>query len=84
MRASVAIGFLVNVLRHALHIALVEADGGLDPSEESQIRASCVGPDKLVELIDKCVEADFASSAASNSSSVIESVLEQFVRTWRA
>ena len=54
----------------------------MDPAEETRLRAFAdrVGTDRLLELIDRCVEADAWVDRRAQLILVIESVLEQFVR----
>ncbi|VTT96910.1 dna polymerase tau gamma subunit : DNA polymerase III, delta'' subunit OS=Singulisphaera acidiphila (strain ATCC BAA-1392 / DSM 18658 / VKM B-2454 / MOB10) GN=Sinac_4806 PE=4 SV=1: DNA_pol3_delta2 [Gemmataceae bacterium] len=81
-RASVVIGFLVDALRQALRLALGSEVGGLDPADEPRLRALAErhGPDRLLELIEKCVEADYRVERRVQLILVIESVLEQVTR----
>jgi DNA polymerase-3 subunit delta' len=83
-RASVVIGFLVDALRQALRLsvgAAAQAEGG----EEARLRAFArrVGTDRLLELIDKCVEADYRVERRVQLVLVIESVLDQLTRPAR-
>ncbi len=86
MRASVVIGFLVDAVRQALRLALGADTAGIDPAVEPRLRAFAnrVGPDQLLELLDKCVEADSRVERRVQLILVIESVLEQFTRPVRA
>ena len=81
-RASVVVGFLVDALRQALRLALDASAAGIDPAEEPRLRAFAtrLGPDRIVELIEKCVEADYRVERRVQLILVIESVLEQFIR----
>jgi DNA polymerase-3 subunit delta' len=81
-RASVVIGFLIDVLRQALRFALGAQATGTTAVDERRIRvfAQRLGPDRLLELIDKCVEADSRVERRVQLILVIESVLEQFTR----
>jgi DNA polymerase III subunit delta' len=81
-RVSVVIGFLVDSLRQALRLALESDVSGIDPAEEPQLRAIAkrLGPDRLLELIDKGVEADSRVECRVQLILVIESILEQFTR----
>jgi DNA polymerase-3 subunit delta' len=86
MRASVVIGFLVDAVRQALRLALGADPAGIDPAVEPRLRAFAqrLGPDRLLELLDKCVEADSRVERRVQLILVIESVLEQFTRPVRA
>ena len=81
-RASVVAGFLVDAMRQALRLALGASVPGLDPAEETRLRAFAErhGPDKLIALIEKCVEADYRLERHVQLILVIESVLEQFTK----
>jgi DNA polymerase-3 subunit delta' len=82
MRVSLVIRFLVEVLQQALRISLGAVVAGLDLAEEARLRAFAdrVGTDRLLELIDRCVEADAWVDRRAQLILVIESVLEQFVK----
>ncbi len=82
-RASVVIGFVVDLLRHALRIALGAQTRPLDPTEAARLEALAarLGPDRLVALIEKCIEADYRVERRVQLILVIESVLEQLTHT---
>jgi DNA polymerase-3 subunit delta' len=82
MRVSLVIRFLVAALHQALRLSLGASVEGLSPEEEARLRAFAdrVGPDRLLELIDRCVEADAWVDRRAQLILVIESVLEQFVK----
>ena len=82
LRVSLVIRLLVEALRRALRRALGADVSGLDPAEEPRLRAFAerLGPDRLLELIDRCVEADYHVERRVQLILVIESVLEQFTR----
>ena len=84
-RVSVVIGFLVDAVRQALRLALGADTVGIDPAEEPRLRAFAdrLGPDGLLELLDKCVEADSRVERRVQLILIIESVLEQFMRPVR-
>ena len=79
---SLVIRFLVEALRHALRLSLGAEVTGLDPAEAERLRAFAdrLGPDRLLELIDRCVEADFHVERRVQLILVVESVLEQLTR----
>ncbi|MBA4186426.1 MAG: DNA polymerase III subunit delta' [Planctomycetaceae bacterium] len=81
-RASVVIGFLVDALRQSLRLALGANASDIDATEESRLRAFAQrhGPDRLLELIEKCVEADYRVERRVQLILVIESVLEQLTK----
>ena len=82
LRASLVVGFLVEAVRQALRLSLGADVPGLDPAEEARLRAFAerLGPDRLLELIDKCVEADYHVERRVQLILVVESVLEQFTK----
>jgi DNA polymerase-3 subunit delta' len=82
LRASLVIRFLVDALRQALRLANGAGAAGLDPADEVRLRAFAdrLGPDRLLELIDRCVEADYHVERRVQLILVIESVLEKFTR----
>jgi DNA polymerase III subunit delta' len=82
MRVSLVIRFLVEALHHALRLSIGANADGLAPEEESRLRtfADRVGPERLLELIDRCIEADTWVDRRAQLILVIESVLEQFVK----
>ncbi len=81
-RASVVIGFLVDALRRAMRLALGANTTGIDTAEEPRLKAFALrhGPDRLLELIEKCVEADYRVERRVQLILVIESVLEQLTK----
>jgi DNA polymerase III subunit delta' len=85
-RASVVIGFLVDALRQALRFALGADNSGIDPADEARLRAFAqrLGPDRLLELIEKCVQADYRIERRVQLILVVESVLEQLTKPTRA
>ncbi|QDU22877.1 DNA polymerase III subunit [Urbifossiella limnaea] len=82
LRASLAVGFLVEAVRHALRFSVGADDHDLDAAEADRLAAFArrVGPDRLLELIDRCVEADANVSRRVQLILIVESVLEQFTR----
>jgi DNA polymerase-3 subunit delta' len=81
-RASAVVGFLVDALRQALRLAAGAAVPDLDPADAARLTAFAAkhGPDRLLELVEKCVEADYRVERRVQLVLVIESVLEQFTR----
>jgi len=84
-RASVVIGFLVDALRHALRLEIGATTPGIDPADEPRLRAFAErhGADRLLTLIEKCVEADYRVERRVQLILVIESVLEQLTKVSR-
>lgn len=85
-RASVVIGFLIDALRQALRLALGASVAGIEPEDERRLKAFSqrVGSERLIELIEKCVEADFRVERRVQLILVIEAALEQFTKPIRA
>jgi DNA polymerase-3 subunit delta' len=81
-RVSLVIGLLVEALQTALRMALGADVPDLEPAEAERLRAFAerLGPDRLLELIDRCVAADFHVERRVQLILVVESVLEQFTR----
>jgi DNA polymerase-3 subunit delta' len=81
-RASVVIGFLVDALRQSLRLALGASTAGLDAADEQRLLAFAQrhGPDHVLELIEKCVEADYRVERRVQLILVVESVLEHLTR----
>lgn len=82
LRASVVIRFLVEAAGQALRLSNGADVPGLDAAEGERLRAFAerLGPDRLLEIADRCVEADFHVERRVQLVLVIESVLEQFTR----
>ena len=82
LRVSLAVGFLVEAVRDALRLSLGADVPGLDAAEIDRLRgfAERLGPDRLLELADRCVEADANVARRVQLILVVESVLEQFTR----
>lgn len=85
-RVSLVIRFLLEALTQALRLSLGAASTTLIPAEETRLRAFAdrLGPDRLLELIDKCVEADSRVERRVQLILVIESVLEQLTKPVKA
>jgi len=81
LRVSLVLRFLVEALQHALRLSHGADSPGLDPHEESRLRsfADRAGSDRLLELIDICVEADYRVERRVQTILIVESVLEQFI-----
>jgi DNA polymerase-3 subunit delta' len=81
-RAAAVIRFLLDALSQALRLSQGADVSGLDAADEARLRAFAdrLGPDRLLELIDRCVEADYHVERRVQLVLVIESVLEQFTR----
>ena len=82
LRVSLVIRFLLEVLQQALRLAVGADVPGLDPAEDARLRAFAdrLGPDRLLELTDRCVEADRHVERRVQLILVVESVLEQFTQ----
>jgi DNA polymerase-3 subunit delta' len=82
MRAALVLKFLIEALERALKLSLGATATGLDAGEEARLRAFAdrVGTDGLVELLDRCVEADFHVERRVQLILVVESVVEKFTR----
>jgi DNA polymerase-3 subunit delta' len=86
MRVSLVIRFLVEALRRALRLSLGAGVEDPDPAEDARLRnfADRVGPDRLLDLIDRCVEADVRVDRRVQLILVVESVLEQLLTPARS
>lgn len=82
LRVSLVIRFLVETVQQALRLSVGADAAGVDPADEAKLRAFAdrLGPERLLELADKCVEADYHVERRVQLMLVIESVLEQFLR----
>lgn len=83
LRASLVLRFLIESLQQAHRLALGADVSGLDSTEAARLKpfAERLGPDRLLELIDKCVEADYLIDRKVQIILVVESVLESFLTT---
>ena len=81
-RASVVIGFLIDTLRQALRLSLGSVVHGLDSANEKRLTklAERLGTDRLMELIEKCLEADYRVERRVQLILVIEAVMAHFAR----
>jgi DNA polymerase-3 subunit delta' len=79
-RASLVLKFLVEAVQQALKLSLGASATGVDAAEAERLRsfAARVGTDGLVELLDKCVEADSHVERRVQLILVVESVIEKF------
>jgi DNA polymerase-3 subunit delta' len=82
LRASLVLNVLIETVESALKLALGATVAGLDPAEAPRLRAFAerVGPDGLMELLDRCVEADTHVERRVQLILVVESVVEKFTR----
>ena len=82
LRATLAVGFLVEAVRHALRFSVGADDHDLDAAEADRLAAFAkrLGPDRLLELLDRCVEAEANVARRVQLILVVEAVLEQFTR----
>ena len=81
LRVSLVLRFLVEALQQALRMTHGADVAGLDASEAARLRAFAdrLGPDRLLELIDKCVEADYFVERRVQIILLVESVVERFL-----
>lgn len=81
LRVSLVLGILNQALKQALRLSQGAAVDGLDKAEEARLRsfAERLGADRLLELIDKCVEADYLVERRVQIILIVESVIEQFL-----
>jgi len=82
LRISLVLRFLIEALQHALRLSLGATAADLEPAEADRLRAFAdrLGTDRLLELIDECVEADFHVERKVQLILIVESVLERFTR----
>jgi DNA polymerase-3 subunit delta' len=85
-RASVVIAFLIDALRQSLRYALGATLDDNEPEDERRLKpfSQRLGASRLIELIEKCLEADLRVERRAQLILVIESVLEQFTKPVRA
>jgi DNA polymerase-3 subunit delta' len=81
MRASLVLAFLIEALRDALKLSL-GGGIGLNTHERGGLRAYAarVGTDGIMELLERCVEADYQIARRVQLILVVEAVVDQFVR----
>jgi DNA polymerase-3 subunit delta' len=79
-RASLVLKFLIEAVEQALKLSLGAVVTGLDANENARLKsfADRVGTDGLMDLLDKCVEADFHVERRVQLILVVESVIEKF------
>jgi DNA polymerase-3 subunit delta' len=79
-RASALIGFLLDMLRQSLRIGLGANTSLMETSEEARLRAFAdrLGPDRLLTLIDRCVEADYRVERRVELNLICDWVMSQF------
>jgi DNA polymerase-3 subunit delta' len=82
MRASLVLRFLIELVERALKVALGATVPDLDATEAARLKsfADRVGADALMDLLDRCVEADFHIERRVQLILVVESVIDKFVR----
>jgi DNA polymerase-3 subunit delta' len=85
-RVSLVISFLLETLTQALRLSLGAGTTAMSPADETRLRsfADRLGPDRLLELIDKCIEADSRVERRVQLILVIESFLEQLTKPDKA
>lgn len=81
VRASVALRLLVDLLSQALHLAH-DQDRDVEPQEAEKLRrfAGKVGVDGLVELLEKCIEADYFIDRRVQLALLTEMMVEKLSR----
>lgn len=82
MRASLVLKFLIEAVERALKLSLGASVAGLDAAEQARLTAFAnrVGTNGLLELLDRCVEADSHVERRVQLILVVESVIEKFTR----
>jgi DNA polymerase-3 subunit delta' len=81
-RASLVLKFLIEAVEQALKLSLGATVIGLDAVESARLKsfADRVGTAGLLELLDRCVEADYHVERRVQLILVVESVVEKFTR----
>lgn len=81
-RASLVLKFLIEAVDNALKLSLGARVAGLDAAEAARLTAFAnrVGTAGLLELLDRCVEADYHVERRVQLILVVESVIEKFTR----
>lgn len=82
MRASLVLQFLIEAVTQSLKLSLGARVTGLDDREAARLKAFAdrVGAAGLMELLDRCVEADFHVERRVQLILIVESVVEKFTR----
>jgi DNA polymerase III subunit delta' len=85
-RVSLVIRFVVEYLQLALRLALGVDASAVDGTEEASLRvfAEKTGTDGLLDLIDRCVEADYRVERNVQLILIVESLLDSFAKWARA
>ncbi|MCI0705681.1 MAG: DNA polymerase III subunit delta' [Planctomycetia bacterium] len=80
MRVSLVLAFLTETVQNALRLSLGASVSGLTTAEADRLKAFAarVGTEGLMELLEKCVEADYFVERRVQLILVIESVLDKF------
>lgn len=81
-RASLCVRLLTEMLSAALKLAIGSEPIGTDPEERAKLQrlADRLGPDGLVELLDRCVEGDYWIDRRVQLILVVESLAEKLAR----
>ena len=79
-RVSLVMGLLVEALQTALRLGVGAAEPATPDDERLAAFAERVGPDRLLDLIDRCVEADAHVERRVQLVLVVEAVLDRFTR----
>jgi len=84
-RVSLIVRFLVEAFQQALRLTLGATAESISPNEKAKLRdlGRRLGPDRLLALIDHCIEADSRVERRVQLILVIESVLEQLIQPMR-
>ena len=82
-RVSLVLRFVIEALESALRLSLGAEVKGLDEKDALRLQsfADRVGTDTILDLIDRCVEADVHIDRRVQLILVIESVIDPFVRS---
>jgi DNA polymerase-3 subunit delta' len=80
MRAALVLEFLIEAVERALRLSLGSTPTDIDAAESARLMAFAkrVGTEGLMELLDRCVEADFHVDRRVQLILVVESVVEKF------
>jgi DNA polymerase-3 subunit delta' len=83
LRVSLVLGVIVEALKRALRISQGADVSGQDSGEEAKLRsfAERLGTDRLLDLIDKCIEADYHVERRVQIILIVESMVEQFLKS---